>query len=112
MDKQEIIEAIGPIINQHDFSVWHAVPGGKAYQLGIHVCRKGTTEVDYIRRTITVSRESYALIKSGDLDAQASFDGDCDEAKKELHELIINTYESLDNIDLVATSEGYTGVLN
>ena len=82
------------------------------HQLGIHVCRRGTPVVDFIYRTLHVPIEHYEMIRKEDLDALLSFDVNCKRARKEIHDSIIEVYGSLENIDLVATNVGFTGVLH
>ncbi len=113
MKKQHFYEAIGPVVNPYDFSIWHTEPSGKMCQLGIHVCRiGGVPTVDYICRTLHMSTRRCDLIEQGDEEAVKIFDNTCIKALDEIYETTIKAYGSLDNINLVATNEGFTGDLH
>ncbi len=105
--KEHLFDAIGPMVNRLDLTIWHTTPDGiKLFQLGIHVCRKETRMVEYVYRNVKMSQERRELLLAGDEDAIARVNTACEQAKKEIHQTLIEGFGSLDNIDLVATAEG------
>ncbi len=110
--KQEFLDAIGPVVNPLDFSAWHAAPNGKACQLGVHVCTKGEKDVRYVFRAITVSHEQLARLQDGDEIEIEKFMVAYNKVKTIVYDTVIEVHGSLDGIDLVATMEGYTGLLS
>ena len=113
MTERDLNCAIGPTLNPLDKSAWHtSADGNKMYQLGIHVCKRGTHSVDFIHRTIHVTSERYELITSANIDALMHFDVNCKKAYREIYDSIIELYGSLENIDFVATTEGWEGTLH